>query len=76
MSKRVLVTGASRGIGRAVALELAQAGHELALNYRSNESAAGEVMAQIEGQQDHARLLPFDVSDMTAQVLGIDGGMS
>jgi len=66
MSKRVLVTGASRGIGRAVALELAAAGYELTLNYRSNESAAGEVMARIEGASGRARLLAFDVADAAA----------
>ena len=62
MKRRVLVTGASRGIGRAVAVELARAGFELALNYRSNEKAAGEVAAEIETLGGRALLLPFDVA--------------
>jgi 3-oxoacyl-[acyl-carrier protein] reductase len=66
MAKRVLVTGASRGIGRATALELARRGFELCLNYRSSESAASEVAARIEGAQGRARLLAFDVADAAA----------
>ena len=64
--KRVLVTGASRGIGRAVALELARAGFTVALNYRSNEEAAREVATEIESAGGHAELLPFDVGDREA----------
>jgi len=64
--KRVLVTGASRGIGRAVALELARGGFELALNYRANESAARETRDEIERAGGGATLLPFDVADATA----------
>jgi 3-oxoacyl-[acyl-carrier protein] reductase len=62
--KRVLVTGASRGIGRAVALELARAGFAIALNYRANESAAREVAGEIERLGGRASLLPFDVADV------------
>lgn len=66
MEKRVLVTGASRGIGRAVALELARRGFELCINYRSSESAAAEVVARIESAKGRARLLCFDVADAAA----------
>jgi NAD(P)-dependent dehydrogenase (short-subunit alcohol dehydrogenase family) len=44
-----LVTGASRGIGRGIALELAAAGAAIVVNYRRNEEAATEVVAEIEG---------------------------
>ena len=43
-----LVTGASRGIGRACALALAKRGYDVAVNYVSNEAAAQAVVAEIE----------------------------
>jgi acetoacetyl-CoA reductase/3-oxoacyl-[acyl-carrier protein] reductase len=45
--KAVLVTGASRGIGRAIALELAREGAKVAVNYQNNEAKAQEVAAEI-----------------------------
>lgn len=62
-ARRVLVTGASRGIGRAVALELARAGFELVLNYRDRADAAQEVQRAIESAGGSARTLRFDVAD-------------
>lgn len=61
--RRALVTGASRGIGRAVALELAAAGHRVLLNYRAREDLAREAAEEIRGRGGEAELLPFDVSD-------------
>ena len=51
-----LVTGASRGIGRACALELARAGARVTISYASNQAAAKETVAAIEaaGGQGHA----------------------
>ena len=43
-----LVTGASRGIGRAIAIALARAGADVAVNYRRDDVAAGETVAAIE----------------------------
>ncbi len=70
--KRVIVTGASRGIGRSVALELAGRGLDVALNFRSNEQAAGEVLGEIEAAGGSAHLLPFDVADEQAARAAID----
>ena len=60
--KRVLVTGAGRGIGRAIALALARSGHDVTVNYRSNHQAAEETRAAIAAAGGAARLLPFDVA--------------
>ena len=48
MSKNLLITGASRGIGRATALLAAAGGWTVGVNYRSDRGAADEVVAQIE----------------------------
>ncbi|MDI6448607.1 3-oxoacyl-ACP reductase FabG [Anaerobaca lacustris] len=67
-----LITGASRGIGAAVAIRLAQDGYDIWLNYRSNHEAAQEVARQIADLQRRCVLLPFDVSDdaAAAEALG------
>jgi 3-oxoacyl-[acyl-carrier protein] reductase len=73
MKKRVLVTGASRGIGRAIAEELAAAGHAMVLNYRADDAAAREVQAAIRGHDGEAELLRLDVSDpATSAALAAD----
>jgi 3-oxoacyl-[acyl-carrier protein] reductase len=66
MKPRALVTGASRGIGAAMAVELAAAGHPIILNYRSNKAAAEAVKDRIEAAGGRIRMAPFDVSDREA----------
>lgn len=58
--KYALVTGGSRGIGRAVVVRLAQDGYQVIINYASNQAEAEKTLEQIGGQGE---LLPFDVSD-------------
>lgn len=58
-----LVTGASRGIGAAIARALAEAGYGILINYRSNVDAAQRVREEIETRGGQARLLRFDVAD-------------
>jgi NAD(P)-dependent dehydrogenase (short-subunit alcohol dehydrogenase family) len=70
--KLALVTGAGRGIGRAVALALAQAGAEIVLNSRSPDQL-GDVAAEIGAGGGTARLLPFDVTDRGAVRAAITG---
>jgi 3-oxoacyl-[acyl-carrier protein] reductase len=61
-----LVTGASKGIGAAVARRLARDGCDIWLNYRSDDAAAREVARDIESAGGRCRLLKFDVADETA----------
>lgn len=60
---RALVTGASRGIGAAIAKALARAGHTVIINYRTQREQAEGVLAEIEGAGGRAVLAPFDVRD-------------
>ena len=61
--RTALVTGASRGIGRAIALALAQEGADVAINYVSNESAAAAVVEEIEALGRKGLLARADVGD-------------
>ncbi len=58
-----LVTGASRGIGKAIALALSRAGAHVIVNYRGNQAAAEESLSAITAQGGHAELCPFDIAD-------------
>ena len=64
--KTALVTGASRGIGRAAAIALAEAGANVAINYRSHEEDALEVADQVRKAGGQALLLQGDVADLEA----------
>jgi len=64
--KYALVTGGSRGIGRAVCLKLAEMGFPILVNYQSNKIAAEETKSLIEAAGGTAELLPFDVADSAA----------
>ena len=61
--KTAIVTGGSRGIGRATSVALAQAGALVLVNYRSNEEAARETVRLIEETGGRAELVAFDVAD-------------
>ena len=63
MTESILVTGSSRGIGRAIALRLAQAGHDIVVHCRSGLSDAQAVQAEIRALGRQARILQFDVAD-------------
>ncbi|WP_444815261.1 3-oxoacyl-ACP reductase FabG [Stutzerimonas frequens] len=66
MSETVLVTGSSRGIGRAIALRLSRAGHDIVLHCRSRRDQAEAVQAEIQAMGRSARILQFDIADRAA----------
>lgn len=66
MNTYALITGSSRGIGRAIAERLAQEGYTVLINYHSHPEAAEATKAAIEAAGGQAELLPFDVTDGAA----------
>lgn len=72
MKRYALITGASRGIGRAIAIELAKDGCSILLNYKSNHAAAEEAKRLIEAAGGEAELMPFDVSQPDAINAALD----
>ena len=70
--KYALVTGGSRGLGRAVCLRLAEQGYPVLINYKSNEEAALETKKLVEDVGGQAELLPFDVSNQDEVETAVD----
>ncbi|MGM7318353.1 3-oxoacyl-ACP reductase FabG [Idiomarina sp. ST10R2A5] len=66
MAERVLVTGSGKGIGRAIALQLAKDGFDLAIHCRSDKTSAAQVVEEVKALGQQASLLVFDVSDREA----------
>ncbi|MCG9697842.1 3-ketoacyl-ACP reductase FabG2 [Shewanella sp. Isolate11] len=62
-NKRILVTGSSRGIGKAIALKLAQSGYDIALHFHSNATAAANTQAELQSFDINVSCLQFDVAD-------------
>jgi 3-oxoacyl-[acyl-carrier protein] reductase len=78
LGKIALVTGASRGIGRAVALALAQAGADVAVNYRSRQGDAEQVRSEVERFGRRCVIVRADVSkaaDVTRMVRAVETGL-
>ncbi len=64
--KYALITGASRGIGRAIAIKMAQEGYAVVINYLNNHEAAQQTLEQIVAEGGNAELLQFDVAQPEA----------
>ncbi len=73
MSGTVLVTGASRGIGRAIALRLARDGYDIVVHYHTRRDAAEQVAAEIRALGRAVRFLQFDVSQREAVASALAG---
>jgi 3-oxoacyl-[acyl-carrier protein] reductase len=64
--KCALVTGGSRGIGRAICIKLGSLGYHILINFRTNVAEAEQTLAFIKNNNGTGELLPFDVSNKTA----------
>lgn len=71
--KSALVTGGSRGIGRAISQRLATDGFHVLINYRSNHTEAETTLARIEETGGSGELCPFDITDPAAVTTALDG---
>jgi 3-oxoacyl-[acyl-carrier protein] reductase len=63
VSRRILVTGSSRGIGKAIALQLAQSGFDVTVHARSRQQQAEQVVQEIQALGQSSNALLFDVND-------------
>jgi len=76
MNRTVLVTGSSRGIGRAVALRLADAGFDIVLHCRSGRAEAESAKADVEQRGRAARILQFDIAEREACRVALEADMA
>ncbi|WP_250627122.1 3-oxoacyl-ACP reductase FabG [Pinirhizobacter soli] len=76
MTQTILVTGSSRGIGRAIALRLAEAGHDIVVHCRSRQDEALAVQAQIHALGCTARVLQFDIADRAATAAALEADIA
>jgi 3-oxoacyl-[acyl-carrier protein] reductase len=72
MNKSVLVTGSSRGIGKAIAMRLARDGYDIVLHCRSKRNEADAVAQAVIDMDRHARVLQFDISDREAAAAALE----
>ncbi|MES2162341.1 MAG: 3-oxoacyl-ACP reductase FabG [Pseudomonadota bacterium] len=75
-SMSVLVTGSSRGIGKAIALRLARDGYDVVLHCRSQRAEADAVAQQIAGMGRAVRVLQFDIGDRAATAAALEADIA
>jgi 3-oxoacyl-[acyl-carrier protein] reductase len=73
--KFALVTGGSRGIGRAVCIKLAEMGYHVLINYRSNEEEANNTLASVKEKGVDGEIIKFDVSNKEETISTLGGWM-
>jgi 3-oxoacyl-[acyl-carrier protein] reductase len=73
--KYALVTGGSRGIGRSIAIKLAEQGYNILINYKSNEAEALNTQKLVQEKNVTGELLRFDVSNKEDVATALGGWM-
>jgi 3-oxoacyl-[acyl-carrier protein] reductase len=73
--KFALVTGGSRGIGRAICIKMAEMGYNVLINYKSNEEEANNTLALVKEKGVDGEIIQFDVSDKEAIMSKLGGWM-
>jgi 3-oxoacyl-[acyl-carrier protein] reductase len=74
--KTVLVTGSSRGIGKAIAIDLAASGYQVVVHYRSDHVHAEDTVRQIKERGGEARLVQFDIAQREAVLSVLENDMA
>ena len=74
--KTALVTGGSRGIGKAICVRLAAEGYHIIINYVSNDEAAQKTLEEVIAAGGTGELMKFDVSDHEATVSAVNAWQS
>ena len=72
VTKTAVITGASRGIGRAIAIELARQGYYIIINYHSDKDGAGHTLEQVQAAGSKGKIMQFDVADREQSKAAID----
>ncbi len=70
--KVALITGASRGIGKACAIELAKSGYDVAISYAGNNEAANKTLEELEALKIKAKAYKFNVADKEACIKAVE----
>ena len=76
MPETILITGSSRGIGRAIALRLARAGYDLVLHCRARRDEAEVVSAAVQALGRNARILQFDIADRASCAAALEADVA
>ena len=74
--KYALVTGGSRGIGRAVSCKLAEMGYFILINYQSNDAEAEKTLQLVQEKGSNGEIMKFDVTDPAAIALALNNWAS
>jgi 3-oxoacyl-[acyl-carrier protein] reductase len=73
--KCALVTGGSRGIGKAISIALTELGYHILINYKNNENEAVDTLEKIKAKGGTGELIPFDVADKASVDSALDAWM-